>query len=698
MFRLLSTSTVLYAILGGPIAQAQSFSFDVDARLIAGASWRTELRDNNLIAKRNIEGQGHICADEYTGDADFIIDALGGCTLDQAEFNEYINAPGTFDPNSDNGNLNYEKGEIVRASTRLLMDVDWTYEGRMGIHAQLYAHADPVTRKHENKHPDASLQPATEVRGKNYDDYALKFQSRELFAWYDFDVIPLSLKAGKMVKRWGEATFSVPNSVHIFNPPSLQALHMPGREADEIPIPVPMLTAAFSIGEYSTLELVKPLGFESAETPPISDFFSPTDAFGGGRSGSVSLGFGKEPEDPSNLMDGGAGEYGRPCVNPDGPIHAELGVRYQANRGEEAAGRTLCHAGFFEPTANDEWGAAFSTYSNSLNYTEFAFYAAEYYSRVPFTSYIAAEDGSTVPALIENIDVFGFQVDDVAAISALGLVDTAAFFSEYPKIKMYGLSFNSMVGDLVVSGELAYRPDAPVQVAFIDVSMFSLSPALGAARDTAAPSFLELYRRGPNAHQEEHVAPGSIIQGYERMKTYHWALDFLYVSSFPFLGADRMDFLLEIGGAHYPDMPDKEVLQFQANGIDTHASRGRSEYIGDTPYNFFTSILIQNPITEELDNFADSNSYGYRLFAQMHYNAFLGGDHALSALFIHDTNGESPQPAGNYIEGRRVLNLGWNYSRKDWSVRAAWVDSWGGGQANKLSDKAYASLSFQINI
>ena len=98
-----------------------------------------------------------------------------------------------------------------------------------------------------------------------------------------------------------------------------------------------------------------------------------------------------------------------------------------------------------------------------------------------------------------DYELTGYRADDLVKL------DSGPFFFDYPKnIKLYGLSFNTTVGDYSIQGEVAYRPNLPVQVSVIDVAFAAAQPFLtrchdldpttpGAQTGCAAP------RRSPDA-------------------------------------------------------------------------------------------------------------------------------------------------------------------------------------------------------
>ena len=95
--------------------------------LSSGLAVRTENRSNQFIGKTNIEGQQDLCPDNclsFTGDE---------------EPNQRLLAAegGFFILNGDNGNLNYDRGDIVYASTKLSpqLSLNWgEWSGKLSVH------------------------------------------------------------------------------------------------------------------------------------------------------------------------------------------------------------------------------------------------------------------------------------------------------------------------------------------------------------------------------------------------------------------------------------------------------------------------------------------------------------------------------------------------------------------------------------
>ncbi|HSW12870.1 MAG TPA: DUF1302 family protein, partial [Solimonas sp.] len=110
-------STWSVALLALVSTQGQAIEFEWNGVeggwknvLSVGAAMRMEERSNNLIGKLNVPGQQGLC------DADDCISLDG----DPAPNQRLVDAPGAFfGHNGDNGNLNYDRYDLVAATTKI---------------------------------------------------------------------------------------------------------------------------------------------------------------------------------------------------------------------------------------------------------------------------------------------------------------------------------------------------------------------------------------------------------------------------------------------------------------------------------------------------------------------------------------------------------------------------------------------------
>ncbi|ULQ47235.1 DUF1302 domain-containing protein [Flagellatimonas centrodinii] len=298
-------------------------------------------------------------------------------------------------------------------------------------------------------------------------------------------------------------------------------------------------------------------------------------------------------------------------------------------------------------------------------------------------------------------------------------LDSAKVQLEYPEdLKMYGFSFTTTAGELSFQGEVSYRPNVPLQVAILDLAFASFGPtltschraSLGCSGATAGlgfdeagdyvvyegdnftdadgnnpypdminmlvgsvpgsarsfPNFIIPYRGGTVGDN----APNSYIQGWIPGKVMQYNLGATQVlgASDNWIGADQVVLLYELAATHVLNLPDFDELQIEGpmSGA-THASAGADGSGADgsklaCSTNPSCSVgpdgLRFNPTQAPRDAFADAFSWGYRVVGRINYESVLPGI-GIQPLFIwqHDIGGNAPGPGGNFVEGRKTLNL-----------------------------------------
>lgn len=700
----------------------------VDSLLTIGASWRMQDRDPSLIGKstlyrlNNPDSTTGLCVsrtgddgvsgpnpnptqNSYTGDT---------CTTSGTgqPNRRFVAAPGSFSPNGDNGNLNFDKGDIVHAIAKLTTDISFSVADFNVFVRPIYFFDANYSDDFQEVHPDTTLQASTSPLPEAVEDMVgssldvLDYHISTVFDVFDRGV---SIKLGNQVLNWGESSFLALNSLNTINPPDARRLNMPGLDLKEAFQPVGMLVMGTDLFENASIETFYQYDWRPLIVDPVGSFFSQSDTLGaGGRYAMLS--FAKSPEDPNNLY--------QPRQNSQDPIGA-LG---------STAGRTI-YRDFAEekarrPNDGGQYGAALKLFLEDFNNgTELAFYAANYHSRLPVVSAIAAQATCLVggsPTSVTNPPPAGCGVNPVArtAMEEPIPVDTAALIVEYPEnIKLYGLSFNTTIGDYALSGEYAFRENLPIQIHSVDLTYAALQPAfpdadinLGATtipgRQSAFPSFLTRYRGLPCGQGQACIEPGQYIRGYEDMKVGQANLTVLrLIGGDNPLAASQMTFLLEMGMTQVFDMPGLDKLQFQGAGTDTHISGGADGTQGieppRVPGNSRANNLRQNPTAhKDLDGFGAAESYGYRLLNLTRWDsALFGANLETLALIRHDVKGTTPGIGGNFVQGRKQFNLGLRFDYlATWvgEVRYTWFTGGANRDGQRDRDNIFVTLGYQF--
>jgi len=205
---------------------------------------------------------------------------------------------------------------------------------------------------------------------------------------------------------------------------------------------------------------------------------------------------------------------------------------------------------------------------------------------------------------------------------------------------------------------------------------------LFAALSTLAPQF------GANNQVGNFLGQyGREVPGYRRHRV--WTAQTTMTKVFgPMLGAQQFTLLGEAGGV-WANLPDKGTLRYDGSGTFTGGSQTGMNAAGFPQFAATAS-----------DAFADSFSCGYQLLARLDYNnIFPNVNMQPSAAFSHDVAGNTPLPLGNYVRGRKSVNLAVEFTyRNTWSFELRYVNYFGGGRFNLLSDRDYFATTVKYSF
>lgn len=657
-------------VLCGPGA-AQAISFELlgaeflfKNQFVVGGTWRMEARDDALIGKLNVNPD--LCPDDCLSFND-----------DPQPSQRLVDAPGAFlGANMDDGNLNYDRHDLVNAQARLQSEME-VFFGDSALKVSGLGFYDPENVGFREFHPDTAFQPRHTERPRRIEQqigHNVDLLEAHITHPFEFMGRRWQLRVGEQRVRWGESTFVAQNSLDQLNPPDENRLHFPGSEIASVFEPTGLAVLSTNITGNLAVELIYQYNWEPVAPAAAGSFFSTNDVAGGGDNLVVSLG--QFSEDPEQI-----GGFKNPLAQLVTDTALNVPVAQHARK----------------PDNGGQYGINFDWYAPDINGgTEFGFHYLRYHSRLPYLSVNAADrsclrdrvdlpDGDDVPTpllpivtAIEDLSGQSLSGDGLTGLIACGgfngtltnnnggeplPVDTLEAYIEYPEdIDLYGLSFNTNVGKWSLAGEVAYRPNLPLQVSFPDVLFAGLQPALPdqdinlaiatipSARN-AVPDFVETRYRG------NQVAAGDRIDGYERMRV--GQVDFtgirIFGSSNP-IGADQIILLTELGATYIFNRPGLDELQLEGGGPNcTHRSPGAdgTGRPGGEP-----DPRSLNP-TQGVGCYADELAWGYRILANFQYNNLLFGfDYQPVLAFFHDVDGIAPFPMQNFVEERKQFILG----------------------------------------
>lgn len=659
----------------------------LDLMVTAGVRVRTQNRDPAQVGKTNLPGQQSFCDDKNGG--------INCATVDGNA--AYLALPGSLAINADNGDLNYDKGDLVNGVIKFSPRLQLTYDD-FGLDLSALYFYDAVNSGFDEYHPNNvnnhGFQPEHTRRSKSAEkDIGSSF---ELLNAYVSGSIPLTenhslhFKVGNFVLNQGQSSFLVLNSLNDINPPDVNIANLPGAEVKEIFKPVPLialdgaLTANFSLQGFYQFKWV------SAPLVPQGAYFSTVDPIGSGAT-YAQIGNGKSREDPMDLV----GQQGR-----------LPGVASLLSK----AGRSNQRAPDQDPGNAGEYGIAASYFAHGLNDTTLGIYYRNLHSRLPIFSYRAAKlsCASNSTNAVEALAACG----GFASVPLIGRepvpADTAKYFLEYPENNhSFGFNFTTSLGGVAWSGEVVYRPNQPLQVDPLDVGFAALQPAFPmqtislAIQDipgarVAAPDYLY------TTYLKQTVQPEQIVHGYIRRKTMSYQTSFLYsggASDNPF-GATSFMALVELGAYQVLGLPDLDQLQLAGPGTATHHSAGiDGTGIANSQQQTVSAAGRQNA-TSQVGGYATSLSYGLRSLFVLEYNDVFEGVKLSPILgYFQDFHGTAPLPSGEFVSGRKqvLLQLQFNYFDRFFGGLS---NTWylGGGPYNLMKDRGNiaAFIGYQL--
>ena len=679
-----STCLTLLALVLAATFTAPAFAFQfgsgdltgsLDSTLSYGLAWRMEDQDPDLIGVAN-----------------------GG---------------NAYSVNYDDGNLNYDKGDLINNTAKITSELALQYK-RFGLFVRGTAFYD-----FENNDGDRAR---TELSDDAIDLVGKDAELLDAYVTMDFDLaeMPGQIRVGSQVLSWGESTF-IQNGINVINPFAVSKLRVAGAELKEGLVPVGMVSASISPTENITFEAFYQYDWQEVVIDPPGSYWSTNDFVGEGGN-KVMLGFG-DVADQGNSS----------------PEDTLLGVPRASNIYADDSG---------------QYGIAMRVFAPGLNDTEFGFYYMNYHSRLPLiSSWTGDVDGFTAagtisavtPTIIGTViaaggdptgaiatytpvigaaaataiagstaQAYAASGGDAATAGAAGgtaatayatdaYAKTARYQIEYPEdIKLYGVSFNTLLqkSGIALQGEISHRRDVPLQLDDIELILATLEP-LGIASVLGPVGNAPL---DPSYSQFDTVTPYDInvlnggesvyIQGYDLFDVTQAQMTVTKLFG-PTLGASQFTFVSEVGITHVHNMPSKDELRL--NGPGTPVSGNSNHALDKSIY-----PLASHPgkDAEPAGAFADANSWGYRMIAKLDFNNAIGAVTLSPRIaWAHDVNGTTPGPGGNFIDGRKAvtLGLGANYQNQ-WTADLSYTDYFGAGRYNLVNDRDFVAFNIKYSF
>ncbi|HIQ44438.1 MULTISPECIES: DUF1302 domain-containing protein [Pseudomonas] len=608
------------------------------------------------------------------------------------------------DINTNDGNRSFDTG-LVSEVFKITSDLEASYQN-YGVFIRGTAFYDTQIMDKRNDYYDANspVQPSQtnphdntftrETRHKAGRDA----QILDAYVYGNWDVgdMPVSGRFGKQVFNWGEGLF-YRGGINTTNPVDAAKFRLPGSEVKEVLVPVEALSFNLGLTDNLSMEAFYQWNWKETAIDPVGTYFSETDLFADGGNTAYSTQTALVPLAGlySGLSAAGVGGLqGGRTVDANGNIKvASIGPDINAKN-------------------DGQFGVAFRYIAEELNSTEFGFYFVNYHAKEP-TIYadlgaytgldltalgaqtqaaltpqvqqaVAAQAGvslATLQAVVANpalnpalATAYSNALTSAvtSATGGLATIDVANQVNarrEYAEdIRMYGLSFNTTVGNASVFGELAYRPNLPIGIAATNDLLGDL---LTQAPQLAGGSVVNI--------GGQQVQLGDQIHNSTRVEAFNTSLGTIYNFG-PTLGFDSLFGVAELASEHLRG----DSLQYNSrNGTRYYAGRGNGSYISGY----------------DRDDQVNKNAYGYTLVLSGTWNdVYAGVNLSPFAVFKHDFEGNSHQ-TGNFIEGRKAYTVGMRASYlNSLEAEIQYTEFYGAGQNNGSRDRDNIGLNVKYSF
>ncbi|WP_339417558.1 MULTISPECIES: DUF1302 domain-containing protein [unclassified Pseudomonas] len=549
---------------------------------------------------------------------------------------------------SDDGHLNFKRGETFSKIFKGIHDLELKY-GDTGVF----------------------------VRGKYWYDFELQDESREFkdisnsnrkegakssggqildaFIYHNYSIAdqPGNVRFGKQVVSWGESTF-IGGGINSINPIDVSAFRRPGAEIKEGLIPVNMFYVSQTLTDNLSAEAFYQLEWDQTVTDNCGTFFSQPDIVSDGCKDNLRV------------------------LNSRRTLPAAL------NPGLAAAGVDVNNEGVLVRRGPDrdardsgQFGVAFHYNFEPLD-TEFGAYFMNYHSRAPiFSAQGAPQSAFTGPTP-------GLPPQ----LRPLVVAGNSNYFIEYPEdIRLYGLSFSTTLPTGTAwSGELSYRPNAPVQLNSTDILFAGVKPIGGPVLGNA--SLLN-------------GSPGQDLHGYRRKEISQFQTTFTHFFD-QVMGASRLTLVGEVGVTHVGGLESKSDVRY---GRDPVFGPGTLPNNACAALNLSTAqgagLGNANGLNTNCNNdgFTTATSWGYRGRAIWEYpDAFAGVNLKPNVAWSHDVKGYSPGPGANFEEGRKAVSLGLDAEYQNTYTASLNYTNFFGGDFTTVNDRDFVALSLGVNF
>lgn len=545
---------------------------------------------------------------------------------------------------SDDGHLNFKRGETFSKIFKGIHDLELKY-GDTGVFVRGKYWYDFELKDEHRLYKDISDSNRKEGAQSSGG------QILDAFVYHNYSIAdqPGSVRLGKQVVSWGESTF-IQGGINSINPIDVSAFRRPGAEIKEGLIPVNMFYVSQSLTDNLSAEAFYQIEWDQTVVDNCGTFFSQPDVIADGCNDNLRV-LNKRSTVP---LPGVV----LPILEGQGVDINEEGVLVR--RGPDRDARD-----------SGQWGASLKYMFEPLD-TEFGAYFMNYHSRAPIFSATGAAQQF-------------YTAGPIAALRPLIVAGNSNYFVEYPEdIRLYGLSFSTTLPTGTAwSGELSYRPNAPVQLSTTDILFAGVTPLPGFGNASVLQG-----------------TPGQDLHGYRRKEITQFQTTFTHFLD-QVMGASRLTLVGEVGVTHVGGLESKSDARYGrdpvfgpgqlpngfCNTLNTSTATGGGQTVANVNSN------CNN------DGFTTSTSWGYRARAIWEYpDVFAGVNLKPNVAWSHDVKGYSPGPGANFEEGRKAVSLGLDAEYQNTYNASLAYTNFFGGDYSTVDDRDFLALSVGVTF
>lgn len=418
-----------------------------------------------------------------------------------------------FTQTSDDGRLNFKKGETFSKIFKGIHDLELKY-GDTGVFMRGKYWYDFELKDEDRPWKDIS------DHGRKQAAQSSGAQLLDAFLYHNYVLadLPGTVRLGKQVVNWGESTF-IQNGINAINPIDVAAFRRPGAEIKEGLIPVNMLYASQNLTDQLSAEAFYQLEWDQTVLDNCGTFFSGADVVAEGCDNNYHILDATTVNTLSGLQ----------------PLLSSLGVQV------EPEGLIVPRGGDRDARDDGQFGTALRWMGDE---TEYAAYFINYHSRTPYLS-VQNANAADITAAATTLG---------GALAAPILLGRGNYFIEYPEdIQLYGLSFSTnLPTGTAWSGELSYRPNLPLHINATDLTA---KLATSVAEGFATAGFAGALAQADN-----------INHGYVRKEVTQAQTTFIHFFD-QVMGADRLTLVGEVGVTHIGGLENQSEIRYGRDSI-----------------------------------------------------------------------------------------------------------------------------------